>query len=230
MSNKSEGGIRLAKSIKDKLKELEHQNQLLTNNLVDSIWVSNSATFEYEYTVPPFNRNDGYTAKELIGRSILEKLTPASAKMATEVLAKEIDNHGQGKHEARLFEMEAVHKNGHKYWVEIKAKLVKEAGSPLKIVGVTRDITARKTAELQLEDQNRKLVDALAEKERLMKEIKVLRQLLPICSGCKRIRDDHDKWWPLDAYVREHTDTDFTHTICPDCKDVFYPDRGKKKP
>ena len=106
---------------------------------------------------------------------------------------------------------------------------MEEPGSPLKIVGVTRDITARKRAELRLEEQNRKLTDALAEKERLLKEIKVLQSLLPICSGCKRIRDDDGKWWPLDAYVQAHTDSEITHTICPDCKDVFFPDHGKKK-
>ena len=58
----------------------------------------------------------------------------------------------------------------------------------------------------------------------LLKEIKVLRELLPICSGCKRIRDEIGKWWPLDAYVKKHTDSEFTHTVCPDCKDVFYSD------
>jgi hypothetical protein len=48
--------------------------------------------------------------------------------------------------------------------------------------------------------------------------------LLPICSGCKRIRDESGKWWPLDAYVKARTEAEFTHTICSDCKDVFYPD------
>lgn len=111
--------------------------------------------------------------------------------------------------------------------LEVQARFMEEAGSPLKIVDVTRNITARKTAELKIEEQNRKLADALAEKERLLKEIKVLEGLLPICSGCKRIRDDDGKWWPLDAYIQEYTDSEITHTICPDCKDVFFPDHGK---
>jgi hypothetical protein len=68
------------------------------------------------------------------------------------------------------------------------------------------------------------LAAALAEKERLLKEMKILKALLPICSGCRRIRDDYGKWWPLELYVREHTDSSFSHTICPDCKDVIYPD------
>jgi hypothetical protein len=100
---------------------------------------------------------------------------------------------------------------------------MEEAGSPLKVVGVTRDITARKMAELQLEEQNRKLVETLAEKEHLLKKIKALEGLLPICSGCRRIRDDKGKWWPLDLYISEHTAADITHTICEDCKQIIYP-------
>lgn len=216
-------------SIKEKLENLENQNKLLTGNLVDSIWVVNAATLKYEYVAPPFNRIDGYTAKELIGRSIIEELSPQGAKVAMEMLERELDEYDQGKREAKSFEMQAIRKNGKNYWVEIKAKLFEEPGRPLKIVGVTRDITARKTVELQMEKKNRELVDALAEKERLLKEIKVLQALLPICSGCRRIRDESGKWWPLDAYVKEHTDSDFTHTICPDCKDVLYPGLGTTK-
>ncbi|WP_319522874.1 PAS domain S-box protein [uncultured Desulfosarcina sp.] len=219
----------MRQSIKEKLEDLENQNQLLTSNLVDSIWVLNAGTLRYEYIVPPFNRRDGYTATELIGRSILEELTPQDAEIAVEMLETALDDYDKGKHEAKSFEMEAIRKNGSKYWVEIKAKLLEEPGHPLKIVGVTRDITARKTAELQMKKKNRELAAALAEKERLLKEIKVLQALLPVCSGCRRIRDESGKWWPLDAYVQEHTDSDFTHTICPDCKDVFYPGLGTNK-
>ena len=106
-------------------------------------------------------------------------------------------------------------------------RLLEETGSPLKIVGVIRDITAKKIAELQLEEQNRKLAEALAEKEQLLEEVKVLQGLLPICGACKRIRDDAGKWWPLDLYVEEHTDTALTHTVCPDCKDILFSDLKK---
>jgi len=97
------------------------------------------------------------------------------------------------------------------------------------IGSISSDITERKKAEQRLEDKNVQMAKALAEKEKLLKDIKMLRELLPICSGCKRIRDDQNKWWPIDAYVRKHTDSDFTHTICPDCKDVFYPELAKQR-
>jgi PAS domain S-box-containing protein len=181
----------------------------------------------YEYITPSIHRISGYTADELINTSIIDRLAPESLEKALDVLAKEFKDYEKGERVTKSLDIELVHKNGDTYWVEIRAKYLQEPGSTLKIVGTTRDITAKKIAELQLETLNEKLIEALAEKEQLLKDIKVLQELLPICSGCKRIRSDDGKWWPIDAYVREHTDSDFTHTICPDCKDVFYPELKK---
>ena len=103
-------------------------------------------------------------------------------------------------------------------------KFVKESDKPLTIIGVTREITERKKAEQQQNELIKKLGEVLADKERLIRENKALCGLLPICSGCKRMRDEHDRWWPLDAYVKKHTDAEITHTICPDCTQVFYDD------
>ena len=213
----------MSTSIKDRLKILEKQNRLLKENLIDSIWVVDAKTLRYEFSAPPVGKHGVYTDEDLIGKSIFDELTPASSKRAIELLRKEVKRYERGEHTAQSLELELVKKGGGTFWVEIRAKLVDESGSPLKIVGITKDITARKKAEQQLEGMNKKLIEALADKERLLKEIKVLRGLLPICSACKRIRDDSNKWWPLEAYVRKHTDSDFTHTICPDCKDVIYP-------
>ena len=225
--NKFEGGIGMSQSIKDQLKELEKQNQLLIDNLVDAVWIMNAGTLVYEYITPSIVEISGYTAEELINTSIAERLLPESLKKATDLLDGAIKSYEEGVRESKSVELALVHKNGGTYWIEVQAKFMEETGSPLKIVGVTRDITVRKKAELKLEEKNRKLTEALVEKERLLKEIKVLEGLLPICGGCKRIRDDDGKWWPLDLYVEKYTDADLTHTVCSDCKDVLYPDLGK---
>ncbi len=52
-----------------------------------------------------------------------------------------------------------------------------------------------------------------------LEKIRTLHGLLPICAWCKRIRDDAGYWTRAETYIREHTDTDFTHCICPDCLD-----------
>ena len=62
----------------------------------------------------------------------------------------------------------------------------------------------------------------LAEKHRVLEaqlaEIHTLRGLLPICSWCKRIRDDTGFWQSVEVYVRDHTEAEFTHGICPKCE------------
>lgn len=63
-------------------------------------------------------------------------------------------------------------------------------------------------------DKN-KLEDALG-------EIKTLKGIVPICSNCKKIRDDEGYWNILEAYIQKHSDASFSHSICPECSDKFY--------
>ena len=65
-------------------------------------------------------------------------------------------------------------------------------------------------ALLELRRVSARMADAL-------QKVKTLHGLLPICAWCKRIRTDEGYWSQLEAYIREHTDADFTHGICPDC-------------
>ena len=67
----------------------------------------------------------------------------------------------------------------------------------------------------------------MEEKEHLqqaLKEIKTLSGLIPICSSCKKVRDDTGYWQQVEVYVRDHTSAEFTHGLCPDCLKKLYPD------
>ena len=73
----------------------------------------------------------------------------------------------------------------------------------------------------------RKNASLLIEKENLQKamgEIKTLSGLIPICSSCKKIRDDKGYWQQVEVYVRDHSSADFSHGICPDCARKLYPE------
>ena len=61
------------------------------------------------------------------------------------------------------------------------------------------------------------------ELELALSNVKTLRGLIPICAGCKKIRDDKGYWEQLDAYVKSGCGADFTHSICPDCRAKLYP-------
>ncbi|MEJ2033645.1 MAG: response regulator [Deltaproteobacteria bacterium] len=73
------------------------------------------------------------------------------------------------------------------------------------------------TQSTQLEQMNGELNEKVNELEKALADVKVLRGLLPICSYCKKIRDDHNYWQDLETYIRRHADISFTHGICPEC-------------
>ncbi len=214
----------MSNSLKEKIKQLEIKHRIIADNLIDAIWSLDVETLKFDYITPSIERISGYTADEYMNFTLQERLTPESYQKVAAILAEEIPRFEQGVKTIRTLELEFLHKNGNTYWAEIRAKFIKEADKSLKIIGVTREISDRKKAEQQQNKLIKRLGEALAEKKRLLKEVKTLRGLLPICSGCKRIRDESGKWWPLDAYVKARTEAEFTHTICSDCKDVFYPD------
>ena len=55
-------------------------------------------------------------------------------------------------------------------------------------------------------------------------EVKVLSGFLPICASCKQIRDDKGYWTQIESYIREHSEAEFSHSICPECAKKLYPD------
>jgi PAS domain S-box-containing protein len=220
----TEGIYAMTQKVKEKIKELEQRNNFIADNLSDAIWVVDAKTLKYDFITPSVEKITGYTADEYINSSVKDRLTPDSFQKVKKALAEEVKRFKQGVKAKRTLELELIHKDGSVYWIETKAKLYKENGHPLKIIGVTRNINERKNADQKQNELIQELGKALAEKEKLLEENKVLRGLLPICSGCKRIRDEHGKWWPLDVYITKNTDTEITHTICPGCTEVFYPD------
>ncbi|WP_243303627.1 hypothetical protein [Geothrix oryzisoli] len=71
---------------------------------------------------------------------------------------------------------------------------------------------------------------AHARLEALLSEVKTLGGMLPICSHCKKIRDDKGYWNQIEAYLNEHTAAEFTHGICPDCAKEVFPGWSGKTP
>ena len=69
-----------------------------------------------------------------------------------------------------------------------------------------------------------RLVIGYLENIRSARQIEELSGLLPICSGCKNVRDDGGYWNQIETYVAEHSGAEFTHAICPDCMQRLYPD------
>lgn len=87
-----------------------------------------------------------------------------------------------------------------------------------------RELEARVKAMVRILLTERERDRLIVELKKALSEIKTLSGLLPLCSHCKKVRDDKGYWNQIDAYIRQHTDADFTHSICPECAEKYYPD------
>jgi hypothetical protein len=87
----------------------------------------------------------------------------------------------------------------------------------IKNVQLAKEIGERKRTEEEKETLILELQNALT-------QVKKLSGFLPICASCKKIRDDKGYWRQVEEYVREHSEAEFSHSICPDCMRSLYPE------
>lgn len=87
-------------------------------------------------------------------------------------------------------------------------------------------------ARVQVGRRMVEMQDALAAKieelRQALDQIKTLRGIVPICANCKNIRDDQGYWEQVEVYVRDHTEAQFSHSICPKCMKELYPEFVKE--
>ena len=90
----------------------------------------------------------------------------------------------------------------------------------LQNITVSRDdLEIEITQKKKLEKEKEKMIEKLS---KALDEIKTLKGIVPICAGCKKIRDDQGYWNQLESYIEKHSDAAFSHGMCPDCLEGFY--------
>jgi PAS domain S-box-containing protein len=114
-------------------------------------------------------------------------------------------------------ELRARRTDGSLFPVEISSVVFSDAANEARTCIIIRDVTERKAAEAERER-------LIAEMQHALASVKCLSGLLPICAACRKIRDKQGFWHDLENYIRQHSEADFTHGICPDCRRRLYPE------
>lgn len=155
----------------------------------------------------------GYTPEEAVGRSINLLAPPDGDEQMTPLLSRV----AQGEH-IRNFETVRRAKDGRLVDVSLTVSPIRGGqGQIVAASTIARNITERKQAERERERLMGELKTAVA-------EVKTLSGLLPICAHCKRIRDDQGQWNQIELYIRQRSNANFSHGVCPECSRKFYPE------
>ncbi len=183
----------------------------LTQFTIDKIseaifWVERDARYFYVNDIAC--RSLGYTRAELLTMTVHD-IDPNITKEMWPGCWEELS-------QKQSFTIESIHrrKDGSIFPVEVSLNYLQFEGKEYNCV-IARDITQRQETEQRQEQLIKELQDALA-------EIKTLKGIIPICSACKKIRDDQGYWNQLETYIRDHSDAEFTHGLCPDCAAEYY--------
>ena len=118
-----------------------------------------------------------------------------------------------------------THKDGSTVWVRCRGIAIRdEAGKCIRMLGAHSDLTAQKRAEEALQARTAELEESNRQLREALDRIRTLKGLLPICSYCHNIRDDDGYWTQLEVFVRDHSEAEFSHSICPTCALEHFPD------
>ena len=144
----------------------------------------------------------GFTRTELMSRPFIEFVHP-------EDRARTLEQNAAVRHGGRALGFENRYRcaDGSYRWLRWNAAPILLGRT---IYGVARDVTDLKAAHEERERLMQELQTALA-------EVRQLQAILPICSYCRKVRDDQNYWLTVEDYVAHHTSSQFSHSICPTC-------------
>jgi len=160
----------------------------------------------------------GYSAAEALGRSISMIFPPDCHTSITRIMEALVAGA-----ECAPIETMGLRKDGMPVDLALNISPIKDvAGKVIGVSSIAYNITERK----RLEEERKKMIEQLNE---TLSRVKTLSGLLPICASCKKVRDDHGYWQKLEIFVHEHSEAEFSHSICPECMEALYPGFVKPK-
>lgn len=194
------------------LRSSETRFHQMAETVQEVFWMATPDVATTTYISPAFERIWGRSRESFFANptSWLEAIHPEDRDRVLATLARYRDS------EASM-EYRIVRPDGSVRWVWDHGYPIRnDRGEVSGVVGLAKDITDRKQAEMERESLIERLEEALA-------SVKTLRGLLSICTGCQKVRDDRGGWKDLETYVRHHSEADFHHALCPMCAETLFP-------
>ncbi|MCX8108614.1 MAG: PAS domain S-box protein, partial [Verrucomicrobiae bacterium] len=204
--------IRNAK-LYDQLTANERQIRTIVETVPSAI-----IAFDKTHSILEFNATAeemfGYKREEAIGQNFFKLLVPEDSSFA---FASDISRAFDGVY-VRGIEAELKTNRGRRIVTLWNLnRCFNATKGDYCVIASGLDITARKQAEAERER-------LITELRQAMSEIKTLKGFIPICAGCKKIRDDKGFWVQVEAYISSRSEAQFSHGLCPDCMKKYYPD------
>ncbi|MEK6743448.1 MAG: transporter substrate-binding domain-containing protein [Nitrospirota bacterium] len=196
------------------LRKKEERYRNLFDSTLDGVYEVNTEGM-FTQMNPAGARIFGYSSpEEMIGTNAVDRWQDVRDREAFRAELKL-------KKSVSAYYMPSRKKDGEPLDLETTSRIIEDReGNFLGITGILRDVTERKLSEAERDKFIQQLRAALA-------EVRTLSGMLPICSSCKKIRDDKGYWNQIESYVSEHSGAEFTHGICPECEKKVYEELDK---
>ena len=200
----------LAATYTDELEKSEKYIRDITATLGDGLYVLDEEG-RLSFMNPEAERLLGWTEEELMFKNI-HNFIHSRIMDGASIHSEECEMHKVIRTGKRFFSNDEVfvRRDGSTFPVSIISMPLLDGDRFTASVTLFRDISAQKKAQEQREQMIQELKRALA-------EIKTLRGIVPICSYCKKVRNDEGYWNQVEQYVSDHTEAQFSHGICPTC-------------
>ncbi len=193
----------------DALQESEERYLRVVNTMQEGLVIA-SKDGKIQFVNSAFCEMYQYSQEESIGMHTLKLIQPDNHHIF-ERFVEDLEN--KGNFSGKTVD---VRKDGTTFHTDVNGAQIHFKGQEC-FLAVIRDITTAKRLEQERERLIAELKDAIS-------KVQTLSGLLPICSSCKKIRDDKGYWNQIEGYISKHSTAQFSHGICPECAKKLYPD------
>lgn len=227
--NERKGQPRARSRQPEELKELlrtRHYFKAIADTTNDMIHL-NDLDGRIVYVNAATERVLGYGPDELLNRHAFGIIHPDDQEKVQYDISLALTESHLPPQDVRL-----LHRDGTYVETEVRGFVIDEGDGGMLVGAIIRDVRQRKQDERRLQLYRHQLEILLEERthklRQAMDEIETLRSIVPLCSFCKKVREEDGYWEQVDIFIGKHLEADISHSICPDCLGKHYPQYFKE--